>query len=581
MTKNLDFFHLALAPGMEAELLPVKTCDSVSEYTFRLTWTEENAARDDAFRFRWNVPMLGIMYGWSPMGSVYRTIDPDWCGEKKSMISSGAPVTCYYDGKGINRYCVALSEAKMLTSVQNGVVEENGTLTLRYAMGVKQFTARYETALTIRIDTGSVPMYEAVASVSAWWESLGLTPAFVPEDAKKPCYSFWYSYHQNVNDRDVEEECRRAKALGFDVCIIDDGWQTDDGNRGYAFCGDWNPTRAKFPDMAAHVKRVHDIGMKYILWYGVPFMGEYAEHFEEYRPMILRKNRGKEYFLDPRYKKVRDYLLNIYLSALESWDLDGFKLDFIDSWQDHPDNAPYSPGMDIPSLQDAVDVFMTTVITELKKRKPDILLEFRQSYVGPHMRTFGNMFRVGDCPLDYIKNRVGVLDLRMAMGSSAVHSDMLMWHPEETPERNALQIIAILFGVMQYSARLDTLNAETEKMSRFWMNFMKEKQSVLLGGKLRCYDPHFCYTWAQAVTDEESAAAVYAPDKCIAPEARDTLYIANGTECDRVLCELCGAYHVTVFNCCGETISEEDMSLSGVNVLPIPAGGLAVLKKEA
>ena len=33
--------------------------------------------------------------------------------------------------------------------------------------------------------------------------------------------------------------------------------------------------------------------------------------------------------------------------------------------------------MDIPSLQDAVYIFMTTVMEELKKIKPDILLEFR------------------------------------------------------------------------------------------------------------------------------------------------------------------------------------------------------------
>ena len=69
-------------------------------------------------------------------------------------------------------------------------------------------------------------------------------------------------------------------------------------------------------------------------------------------------------------------------------------------------------------------------------------------------------------------------ELRRRKNAPQVSMEALMedgWtqpDPEETPERNALQIIAILFGVMQYSARLDTLNAETEKMSRFWMNFM-------------------------------------------------------------------------------------------------------------
>ena len=108
--------------------------------------------------------------------------------------------------------------------------------------------------------------------------------------------------------------------------------------------------------------------------------------------------------------------------------------------------------MDIQSLQDAVDIFMTSVINTLREIKPDILIEFRQNYIGPNMRKFGNMFRVGDCPCDYIENRMCLLDLRALMGNSAVHSDMLMWHKDESAEYDALQIIGIIFGVMQYSA---------------------------------------------------------------------------------------------------------------------------------
>lgn len=56
--------------------------------------------------------------------------------------------------------------------------------------------------------------------------------------------------------------------------ILDDGWQTDDNNRGYAFCGDWQVSPNRFPDFAAHVKRVRDMGMKYMVWYSVPYVGK-------------------------------------------------------------------------------------------------------------------------------------------------------------------------------------------------------------------------------------------------------------------------------------------------------------------
>ena len=62
------------------------------------------------------------------------------------------------------------------------------------------------------------------------------------------------------------------------VLIVDDGWQTDDTNRGYAFCGDWQISPRRFPDMPAHVRRVHEMGLKYIVWYAVPFVGKKSEN---------------------------------------------------------------------------------------------------------------------------------------------------------------------------------------------------------------------------------------------------------------------------------------------------------------
>ena len=37
-------------------------------------------------------------------------------------------------------------------------------------------------------------------------------------------------------------------------------------------------------------------------------------------------------------------------------------------------------------------------MTRLTKIKTDVLIEFRQSYIGPLMRKYGNLFRAGDCP---------------------------------------------------------------------------------------------------------------------------------------------------------------------------------------
>lgn len=581
MKEYKEIFQVSGPDGIVCELSDVAKKDTVTIYTFAISWTEQNAENNDSVQFEWSIPMKEILYRWAPLNSMDRTIHPDWGSFEGSMISRNAPVMIFFDGKSMQKYSWALSECSKIVWFRAGVVEENGMLQNVVSLPLKQYTNCCSTELSIRIDTGDILVYEAAEKVAAWWEKdLGMAPLHVPAAAKEPMYSFWYSYHQNITAQSIEEECARARELGFRACIIDDGWQTDDSNRGYAFCGDWEVAESKIPDMKAHVQAVHDLGMKYIIWYSVPYMGFESKHFGEYESMLLRRNEGhKTGILDPRYKKVREFLLGIYKNALIDWKLDGFKLDFIDEWRDESENRPYNPEMDIPVLSDAVKVFMTEVAETLKEINPDILLEFRQGYIGPEMRTFGNMFRVGDCPYDYIRNRAGIFDLRSMMGETAVHSDMLMWHQEEKPELAALQIISILFGVMQYSARLENISEEMKKMSRFWMQFMQEHQALLLEAPLRAYEPDKQYTWAKASDENECIVCVYEADKCVKPDSRDTVYVANGCENERILMELDADYTARVLDCCGDVISDGKELQKGIAVIEVPVGGLVVMKK--
>ena len=555
--------------------------DDVFLYEFEFTWQEKNVVNNHAFEIRWSVPLQDILYRWTPSCSLDRSIALDRSAYEDTMISSKAPAVVFFNGKSENRYSWSASECKKQLSFNTGIIEENGTVESVICLPLGQFTTQSSEHFVLRMDFRNVSINRAVKDIAEWWSrNCNMPPACIPKAAKKPVYSFWYSYHQRFSAEEIEEECQYAKKLGFDVCIIDDGWQTDDYSRGYAFCGDWQPSAVKIPDMKAHVEAIHKIGMKYVLWYSVPFMGYKSKHYDEFRNMILRDDADNQAgILDPRYKKVRDFLINIYKTAILSWKLDGFKLDFIDVWCNSENNKSYEPGMDIADLQDAVDVFMTNVYSELKKINPDVLIEFRQTYIGPNMKKYGNMFRVGDCPNDILKNRTGVLDMRMFMCNAAVHSDMLMWNEAEKPELAALQIISVLFGVIQYSQRLDKLSEKTKQMSHFWLEFAREKSDLLLNSELTVYEPQLLYTWVQASNENECIAAVYSIDKCIRPEEKETIYIANGSEHDRVLAELNGRYHVKIMDCYGNTVSEKSEIMNNINILYVPMGGLAILKR--
>lgn len=59
-------------------------------------------------------------------------------------------------------------------------------------------------------------------------------------------------------------------------CLYNYGWQTDDNNREYAYCGDWEVKETKIKNMRNFVEQVHNVGMKFMLWYSVPFVGKYT-----------------------------------------------------------------------------------------------------------------------------------------------------------------------------------------------------------------------------------------------------------------------------------------------------------------
>ena len=179
--------------------------------------------------------------------------------------------------------------------------------------------------------------------------------------------------------------------------------------------------------------------------------------------MILRReDRNNTGILDPRYPQVREFVKETYVSALKNYDLDGLKLDFIDRIQ-KLDQDEIQPGMDYECVQEATDCMMIDVMQALKAIKPDILIEFRQHYIGPCMRQFGNMFRVSDCPADIATNRIGMMDLRMLSGNTAVHSDMITWHDDDQPEDTALQILNTIFGVTQFSKIIRKLRPDQKK----------------------------------------------------------------------------------------------------------------------
>ena len=290
--------------------------------------------------------------------------------------------------------------------------------------------------------------------------------------------------------------------------------------------------------------------------------------------------------LDPRYPEVREYLVSVFEKGMKEWKLDGFKLDFIDSFCSYPDTPAYSSAMDHSEIQDAVYALMLEISRRLQKQNPSLLIEFRQNYIGPRMRRFGNIFRVGDCPLSGINNRVGITDLKLISGNTAVHSDMLMWHKDESPEDVAIQLINNLFATLQISVRLNEQTAEQKKVLAHYLHFSTDYRKILQCGDFRAHAPLALYPLLESSDEQVWICASYKKDLIIpCPELtshRENI-ILNGTKGSELTLRLTipGLFHIQSLDCFGEITEDSVKTLTaGLHTFHTTPGGSLFLSPE-
>lgn len=529
----------------------------------------------EAFRISWSVSAKNCASTWNPSLSDIRGLYTDWGKVKiQSRLASWMPIQQLISHSGHNQLLIAVSDVDTPVSIQTGIREEDATVSCAVEFFTRPTAPTDQYTAVIRLDKRPIPYYDSIYDTASWWETdCGYQAATVPQSAEMPMDSLWYSFHQQLDRDEILKECRASRELGLETVIIDDGWQTDDNARGYAYCGDWQVAPKKMGDMASLVEEIHHIGMKVMLWYSVPFMGVHASRYKEFKDMLLDESGNKNDFfaLDPRYPQVRDYLVNTYKTAVREWRLDGLKLDFIDSFSLRGKSLLYDEKRDTQSLEEAIHALMSECKTALTAINPDIMIEFRQSYVGPSIRKYGNMLRVGDCPCDSLRNRVGVINLRLTSGKTPVHSDMLMWNTEDKPENAAMQFVSILYSVPQISVRVDKLPENHLKMLRFYLSFWKEWKEVLLHGKLTAENPEYHYSTACSTLGDKSVITAYT-NPILTIQTKETAAV-NATAQQTLFVKDGNGRTYSVVNCMGEELAKGVLQ-SDLAEIAVPTAGI-------
>ena len=567
--------------------LEISRLNNVDYVYVNIECKEETIIKNLEIEF--SIAINDFQYLWTPNNGTGKNLTVDWYGDSCVKQTISAPIMVFFDNVDNSKFSFAFSDAIEPVYLNFGVEEETGRMKCRVVL-FKENTKKIKSYKgTFRINLSKSKFNEEINNISQWYENMSqYIPMEVPESAYDPVYSTWYSFHQMLSQHDIEEQCRIGADLGLKTLMVDDGWQTDDTNRGYAFTGDWELSEKKFPSFKEHVKKVQDMGIKYIVWYSIPFMGINSKAWDKFSDKIISYNEIlKVAVLDVRYKEVRDYIVNVYRKALLEWNIDGFKLDFIDSFNmNNAVDKALTPdsNRETESLADAVNSLLNEIKEELVTIKEDVLIEFRQRYIGPSMRSYGNIFRVSDCPYNILRNRVGVIDLRLLSGNTAVHSDMLMWSKDESVESAALQLINVLFSVPQYSLDLINISEEHYKMSKFYLELWKKYKNIFIKGKINPVAPQLSYPVIYGEYNNQLAVTVHS-DYVVKLDNNkfDHIIMVNGSMLERIIIDMEKEFNgeLTIYNCLGQVIESKNYTLSkGLQEVSIPKSGTVILKQK-
>ena len=504
-----------------------------------------------------------------------------------SFASSYAYQMPLYAFLDANDGCVltlAASESKDRVLFRGGTEEGPNSILATFTFNASDAETPADAwEVTVRCDARRLAADRAIPAAAAWMRRADPSPDYpVPDAAFEPIYQTWCAYHREITDAIVEREADEALKLGLGTVLIDDGWQAPRVN-GH-FYGEGLPVPRYTDDFAAHVRRLHEKGLKVALWFPMTIFTDDCSIADSFRPQTLYRTSWGPYVWDPRFGDLREYLLGRLETAVRDWKVDGLKLDYGDSWGiDYVDKWKLAPlgkdlaGRDRADVSDAAQAFVNEMRRRLTAINPDVTIEFRQMYMGIGMLKGCTQMRVQDCPGSQRDIRNGIASLRLTSGPTAVMTDPVQWGRDESDVQVAESILSSIFSVGQYSVRLVDTKPSHKRLLAHWVRFQNDHRAALQHGDFRVQGLTYDAPVLIGETAEERIVGVYVPGfvaACGAPDRR--VIVLNGTGGDAVTVRFDAACTGTRYNPFGEKLDEVVLP-AGLSELSLPRGGYAVI----
>ena len=152
-------------------------------------------------------------------------------------------------------------------------------------------------------------------------------------DSLSVIYNTWYPYELNVNEQNCLSLIDRAKEIGAELFVIDDGWFAD-RNIFSVGLGDWYVNKEKFPNgLKPIADKAHSLGMKFGLWIEPEMVNESSNLYKKHPEWVLSyPNREKtvmrhQYVLNLAREDVKEFVWETIKRIVSEYALDYIKWD--------------------------------------------------------------------------------------------------------------------------------------------------------------------------------------------------------------------------------------------------------------
>ncbi len=454
---------------------------------------------------------------------------PYWQFQKESCANRGIPFLAFVNKHQQTKFAVGLLDQLTETTFQADLSEITRCYHCKIQkpnsdkpLELMQWTER------IFISKRQALWSDILGDYREWVDQQSTSDLMlVPDAAYDPVFCTWTAIHHELSHDWIMRNARLAADIGFKTWLTDDGWFLKEGQFGnYRFVGDWEPEETKFPDFENHVKQVQALGFKYLLWVAPFMIGDDNERSQRYKHLLTTGQEREEFKnLSPKHPETKTQVFKLLSHLVKDFNLDGLKIDFLDSLRA---NGKAVEGETAGSF--GLNFFNTLkeTIDALRIEKPELLIEFRNSYTNLASRAYANLYRSSDVPINPTLNRWQAVMLRLLTPDRAVHLDPALWHPEETDENVALHLINCMVSVPTVSIELDSYPQSHIELLRYWIGFYNQHRDSFINGK---FNPVLRQGFIPAVyfeTKKETIIASYNEIILNLPET-EKIWVLNGS----------------------------------------------------